>query len=149
MSAAQTQARPPARAQRGFAVIAAIFILVVLAALGGFILSISTQQQVGSALDVQGARAYEAARSGVEWGLYRQMRGGSCEPSTSFVPAAPTLQAFTVTVTCTSTLGTNSAPTSYLVQATACNQPTAGGICPNTGAGLGLTYIERRLDVAF
>lgn len=134
--------------QRGFAVISAIFILVVLAALGGFILSVSTNQQVGSALDVQGARAYEAARSGVEWGLYRQLRDGVCAASTSIVPTASTLSAFTVTVTCVATAGTNGAPTSYRVQATACNLPQAGN-CPNTGAGLGLTYIERRVDVSF
>ena len=50
--------------QRGFTVVTAIFLLVVLAALGGFIATISTTQHIGSALDVSGARAYQAARSG-------------------------------------------------------------------------------------
>jgi len=135
------------RTQRGFAIVSGLFILVVLAALGGFILSISSQQQLGSALDVQGARTYEAARSGIEWGLHRQLQAGSCAASTSFTPPAPTLAGYTVTVRCTATIGTNGAPTSYLVQATACNQPAAGS-CPNI-TNPGANYVERRLDVAF
>lgn len=132
--------------QRGFTAISAIFILVVLTALGAFILSVGTSQQIGSALDVQGVRVYEAARSGIEWGLYQQLRGGSCAASNSFVPVAPTLSSFTVTVTCTATPGTNGGPTTYQVQSTACNQP-AGGACPN--ATPGSRYVERRLDVIF
>jgi MSHA biogenesis protein MshP len=55
----------------GFAIVTAIFILVVLAALGAFILNVFTNQQIGSALDVQGVRAYQAARAGIEWGLFK------------------------------------------------------------------------------
>lgn len=132
--------------QRGFTAISAIFILVVLTALGAFILSVSTGQQIGSGLDVQGVRVYEAARSGVEWGLYQQLRNGNCAASTSFVPAAPTLSAYTVTVACTATPGTNGGPVTYQVLSWACNQP-AGGACPNTTPGA--RYIERRLDVTF
>lgn len=133
--------------QRGFTAVSAIFILVVLTALGAFIVSISSGQQVGSALDVRGVRAYEAARAGLEWGLYRQLQAGSCVASTSFVPAAPTLAEFTVTVSCTATAGTNGGPTTFTVQSTACNQPN-GGACPNTSNPGGL-YVERRLDVIF
>lgn len=134
------------RLQRGFTAISAIFILVVLTALGAFILSVSTGQQIGSGLDVQGVRVYEAARSGVEWGLYRQLRDGSCAASTSFAPAAPTLSAYTVTVSCTATAGTNGGPATYDVRSWACNQPALGA-CPNTSPGA--RYIERRLDVTF
>ena len=56
-------------AQRGFAAIAAIFLVVVLAALGGFMLTFSNTQQLTSAQDVQGSRAYWAARAGLEWGI--------------------------------------------------------------------------------
>lgn len=132
---------------RGFTAISALFILVVLTALGAFILNVSTGQQVGSALDVQGVRVYEAARSGVEWGLYRQLRDGSCAASTSFTPPAPTLSAYTVTVRCEATAGTNGGPTTYTVRSTACNQPD-GGACPNT-SNPGGRYLERRLDVTF
>ncbi len=132
--------------QHGFTAVSAIFILVVLTALGAFILSVSTGQQIGSALDVQGVRVYEAARSGVEWGLYRQLRAGSCAASANMTPTAPTLAAYTVTVTCTATPGTNGGPVTYTVQSTACNQPS-GGACPNPTPGN--LYLERRLDVTF
>ena len=104
-------------------------------------------QQIGSALDVQGVRAYYAARSGVEWGLYRQLQASSCAASSSFVPTASTLSGFTVTVTCVATPDANGGPTIYTVTATACSQPNAGA-CPNT-VNPGSLYIERRLTVTF
>lgn len=101
---------------RGFAIVAAIFILVVLSALGAFILSISSQQQIGSALDVQGVRAYQAARAGLEWGLYRQLQSvpASCSSTATFqLPAtATTLSGFYVTVTCTASAVTCNTSTS-------------------------------------
>jgi len=133
----------------GFAMVSAIFILVVLAALGAFVVNISANQQVGSALDVQGVRAYQAARAGIEWGLHRQLQGGSCVAATSFSPAAGTLSDFTVTVACTPTPdpGGFGGPTLYTITTTACNQPSAGA-CPNTATANSL-YVERRLEVAF
>lgn len=137
------------RLQRGFTAISAIVILVVLVALGAFIVNVSTNQQLGSALDVQGVRAYEAARAGVEWGLYQQLRNTSCAGATSFVPPAPTLATYTVTVSCVATPGSNGGPVTYTVVSTACNQPAgaAPGACPNPNPGQ--RYIERRLDVTF
>ena len=55
--------------QHGFAAIVAIFLVVVLAALGGFMLTFSNTQQLTSVQDLQGTRAYWAARAGLEWGL--------------------------------------------------------------------------------
>ncbi len=54
---------------RGFAIVSAIFILVVLAALGAFVVSVSVTQNVTFAQDVQSARAYQAARAGIEAGI--------------------------------------------------------------------------------
>jgi MSHA biogenesis protein MshP len=133
---------------RGFAILTAIFILVVLAALGAFIMSISSSQQIGSALDVQGARAYHAARAGIEWGAYRQLQNGSCVAGpVNFAPAAATLTGFTVSVTCVATADANGGPTVHTVTATACNQPDAGA-CPNTN-NPGQFYLERRLTATF
>lgn len=156
----------PKRMQ-GFAIVSAIFIIVVLAALGAFIVSVSTSQQVGAALDIQGVRAYQAAKSGVEWGIYQveatpaynfsygtpAVAVGSANPNTracpasptSFVPAAPTLAAFTVTVTCVATVDANNGPTIFRLISTACNEPT-GGACPNN-APTSPDYIERRIEV--
>lgn len=139
------------RTMRGFAMVSAIFILVVLAALGGFVVSLSSGQQVGGALDLQGVRAYQAARAGLEWGLYRQLRAGSCAGATSFAPAASSLAGFTVTVDCVATAdpGGFSGPTVYTVTATSCNQPNAAEpLCPNTTTP-GDLYVERRLSVSF
>ncbi len=145
---------------RGFAIVSAIFILVVLAALGAFIVNISTSQQIGSTLDVQGVRAYLAARAGIEWGVYRiqatpayNFGYASTDPNiracpaatTTFSPAAPALAGFTVTVTCLATVDASSGPTVYTLTATACNQPA--GTCPNTAPAAGFGYIERRIDV--
>lgn len=130
---------------RGFAILSAIFILVVLAALGAFILSVSSQQQIGSALDVQGVRAWQAARAGIEWGLHRELRSASCA-GTSFVPPATTLADFTVTVGCVATLDGRGGPTVYSITSTACNQPDAGA-CPNTN-NPGAFYVERQMEVS-
>jgi MSHA biogenesis protein MshP len=54
---------------RGFAAVAAMFLLVVLAALGGFMVSFSNTQQLTATQDLQGTRAYWAARAGLEWAL--------------------------------------------------------------------------------
>jgi MSHA biogenesis protein MshP len=135
------------RTPRGFAILSAIFILVVLATLGAFILSVSSSQQMGSALDVQGARAYQAARAGIEWGLFRQLQQGSCVAATSFVPPAATLTGFTVTVTCTAAVDANGGPTVYSLTSTACSEPN-GGACPNT-INPGPLYVERRLEATF
>lgn len=132
--------------QRGFALVTAIFLLVVLAGLSAAIVSVTTMQHVGSALDMQGASAYQAARAGVEWGVYRQLRGGVCD-SASFVPPAPMLNAFTVTVICTKyPPGAPSSLDVYQITSTACNQPSAGS-CPGAGGGMG--YVERQLRVSF
>ena len=55
--------------QSGFAAIAAIFLVVALAALGAFMVMFSNTQQLTSAQDLQGSRAYWAARAGLEWGI--------------------------------------------------------------------------------
>lgn len=152
--------RPLAKRVCGFAIVSAIFILVVLAALGAFIVNVSTTQQIGSALDVQGVRAYQAARAGVEWGLYQVQASPaynfgytSTDPNTRACSASPTsfvltgaaFSGLTVTVTCAANADASSGPTIYDIAATACNQPDAGA-CPNT-TNPGALYIERRLSV--
>jgi len=135
----------PGAKSRGFTLVSAIFLLVVLAALGAAILVVSTTQQVGSALDVQGSRIYQAARAGIEWGVYKRTRSSSCAASTSFAFAtAPTLSGIAVTVTCSTSTDGSGGPTVYEIQSTACNQPS-GGNCPNPAPGP--NYIERRLKV--
>lgn len=87
----------------GFALVSAIFLLVVLAALGAYMLVFSSVQHGTSAQDVNGTRAYLAARAGIEWGSYQILRGASPFACAGTVPldALPgTLAGFTVNVQC-------------------------------------------------
>ena len=99
-------------AQQGFAIVAAIFLLVVLAALGAFMVTFSTVQHTTAAQDSQGVRAYEAAHAGTEWGAYQILKNPgagfalACRtpPTSQVLPAlAANLANFTVTVGCTAT----------------------------------------------
>jgi MSHA biogenesis protein MshP len=102
--------------QRGFALVSAIFLLVILAALGAFMVTMSAVQHTTSAQDVLGSRAYQAARTGIEWGVYQVMNPENATPPATqyvcanynFVPGTATalggtLAGFTVAVTCAST----------------------------------------------
>ncbi len=145
--ASRGRATPNRRGSAGFALPTAIFLLVVLALLGAFMAFIATWQHKGTADDVQGTRALQAARAGVEWGLHRITQSASCAGG-SFVPPGTALADFTVTVTCSSATATEAGTgvTVYQVTATACNQPS-GGNCPNT-ADPGAYYIERQWSAA-
>lgn len=142
--------------QTGFALLTAIFILVVLAGLGAAIMTVSSNQQIGSAIDVQGARAYLAARAGVDWALYMEevQSPTNCPPSpSSFSPSASTMAGFVVTVTCVKTVDGNAGPAAYTVTSTACNQPTASwsattAACPNI-TNPGALYVERQMVISF
>ncbi len=125
----------------GFALPSAIFLLVILASLGAFVLSVSTSQHIGAALDVLGARGYQAARAGIEWGLFQSLHNDSCG-STTLAFGGTGLSEFSTAVACTRTtadeLGTT--VTADQITATACNQPP----CPNGAPGP--NYIERQLS---
>ena len=87
--------------QRGFSLIAAIFLLVVVAALVIYVTNIGVVQQTTLLYGVQGARASQAARSGIEWGTHQAINLGNCAASTSFTHAS--FGGFTVEVRCTQT----------------------------------------------
>ena len=111
--------------QRGFAAIAAIFLVVVLAALGGFMLTFSNSQQLTSAQDVQGVRAYWAARAGLEWAFVNIIATPAVCPNTTKTQMAGTVPAtvngFTLTVFCTRSSFTEAgnSPTIFLVESRA------------------------------
>lgn len=117
------------RRQAGFSMISAIFIVVVLAVLAAAMVTMSSMQHGASALDLQGLRAYQAARAGVEWGAYRLLAPDSA-PSAS-LPAcwggaeslslAQDLAGFAVQVSCAASATTelNRSIGVYRVNATA------------------------------
>jgi MSHA biogenesis protein MshP len=66
---------------RGFAAISAIFLLVVMAAMGGFMLAFSNTQQLTQAQNIKGSQAYWAARAGQEWSMGEVI----CQPAATAV----------------------------------------------------------------
>ena len=93
--------------QKGFSLITAIFLLVVLGGLSAVMMTFFTAQQQSSALDVLGSRAYQAAQAGVEWSAFQILRnGGNCALVTQTLAAGTfngTLSEFVVQVTCLAT----------------------------------------------
>ena len=92
---------PPGR-QRGFALVAAIFLLVVLALLGIFIVKVSGVQHQTVNIALLGSRAFEAARAGIEWGAFQALDSGACTTSTLNLTEGG-LDGFDVDITCTTT----------------------------------------------
>ncbi len=141
--------------ERGFAMFAAIAILVILAVLGAFVVSVTGLRSQSTALDVLGSRALLAAKAGIEWNMYLiqnpETTGGA--PYTCLGTATPltfggALSDFTVTVSpCTTTTATEAGNTVrvYQIVAVACNFPS-GGACPN-GASNNASYVERQITV--
>ncbi len=97
--------------ERGFALVAAIFIVVVLAMLGIMMVTIGGMERATASAAVQGARAFYAARSGIEWGTFGALNNTAATcgaaPSTpttnTFNLAATGLAGFTVSVVCSYT----------------------------------------------
>jgi MSHA biogenesis protein MshP len=89
------------RIEKGFAIISAIFILVVLAALAAFVVSVTSTQNITLAQNVQAARAYQAAQAGIEWGISRWVAATpDCTTGVSTITFAGTdLSEFATTVT--------------------------------------------------
>lgn len=108
--------------QQGFAAIAAVFLVVVLAALGAFMVTFSNTQQLTSAQDVQGSRAYWAARAGLEWGISSAQGAAACPAS----PTTLTLGGFSVVVTCALTTYTENGASPRLFQFKAIAQSPGG-----------------------
>lgn len=138
------------RLQHGFSLVTAIFLIVVLASVGAFIVSMSGLMSSATTLDVQGARAYQAARAGIEWGAYQLLppaAAPACFATQNLTFAGTGLSDFTSTIACAQTLP---APTDvgnlvniYKLTVTACNKPLAGA-CPGTSSS---TYVERQVSV--
>lgn len=132
--------------QRGFALASAIFLLVILAALGAFMLTFSTTQHTAAALDIQGSRAYQASRAGIEWGVYQVLDPNdtagaampACFVSPSTVALAGDLVGFTVSVDCSRTdhVEGNRNVAVYRLNATA-----------SSGAVGAADYVQRQLSV--
>jgi MSHA biogenesis protein MshP len=135
------------RPESGFVLPTAIFLLVILAALAAYMVSLSRTSHISSALDIQGARAYLAARAGIEWGAWQVVDPQGLQPSPAPCPASPTaltltgtLATFAVEVRCTQTLATDGADLVAIYQITS----TATSGLPGQ-----VDYVERQIQASF
>ncbi len=139
--------------QSGFSLITAIFLLVVLATLMVYMINLRVVQQNTVVMSLQGARAMQAARSGIEYGIYKVLGPGAtygsaavwcATPGTvTFTVAEPALQPFTVTMECSKSDHVEAAVTvtSYNISALATNGSFA------LGADANPDYISRKIRV--
>lgn len=135
--------------QRGFLMIALIFLLVVIAGLGVYLTTVSTTSQASSAVDLSAAKAYQAARAGAEWAAYWITPAPPAKAS-AFKTACDgaltatgtlTLGDYTVTVTCTSAVPYTEGSATvrwYSIVSSACNTPCTLGTS---------TYVSREVSL--
>jgi MSHA biogenesis protein MshP len=123
---------------------------VVLAGMGAAMITFFTAQQQSSALDVMGARAYQASRAGIDWGAYQVIQNSgvgfapACRAGAAQSPVTPggTLSGFSVNVSCSAASHTEAATTLWVYQLTS----TASGVA---GAAPGSAdYVERQMQAA-
>ncbi len=135
--------------QAGFSLVVAIFLLVVVSGLIAYMINLTAVQHSTLAMSVQGARAMQAARSGLEYAIFQvNQPGGTCgdvAASIGFASTEPELRPFTVQLACDSTrhsedpLGLNSFDVFELTaNATSGSYSTSGGFANPD-------YVSRRL----
>lgn len=136
--------------QNGVALISAIFLMVVLVALGAAMATMSTTSHDTVTKSVQAAKVYYGSKAGLEWGIQRAVAAGACPAgAVAFGLTQGALNGVAVQVTC-------------VQQSTHGNPPPAPTTClpnpPNTcvvyyvtshattGVLGGLDYAERRIE---
>lgn len=136
--------------QGGFVLPTAIFLLVVMASLAAVMVRLTGVSQVASSLDVQGARAVQAARLGIEAGVYAVQRNGNCPGGA--INNIPGLTGFTVVWSCTSQTafsedGNITTKNIWQITSTACSP--VGAACPSVSGTeqQNNDYVERQLVV--
>ncbi len=117
---------------RGFSLISAIFLLLVLSGLAVFLTTMSGVQHATVQQSVQGARAHFAALSGIEWAMHEIVNNGGagldCAPGTvGFTLTDASLNGFDVSVSCASQPVTEGARSYTLYSLTAVGSRDALG----------------------
>jgi MSHA biogenesis protein MshP len=129
------------RNQQGFTLVMAIFILVVLGLLGGYMVRFSGVQLATTAYALQGARAYQTARAGLGWAIAKiSTGGGTCaDVSAQTALTLPNLPGFTVKLACTLTTYQEGSDSYGIYQINAHSEFGAYG---------GADYVSRELEVS-
>ena len=125
------------REERGFSLVSAIFLLVVLAGLAAYAVCVNVMQQQTVNLALRSAQAFHAARSGVAWAAYRAINAGFCAADTTTLTEGGAT-GFTVQVSCAASVhvegGTNI--NVYIID-----------VLAESGVYGGPDYVSRRLQV--
>ena len=121
------------RSAGGFAMLTAILLLVVLAALAAFMITLSATHETAPRQSLLGTRVYYGAKAGLDWGIQQAIAAGSCAASTPIALAGTGLAGVTATVTCTSTA--HAGGTVYRITSMAV-----------TGTFGSLDYAQRRME---
>ena len=132
------------RRVRGFALVLAVFLIVSLAAIGAYLVTVANVQVESATKDELGTRAYQAARAGLEWGAYRALRDLSCAAGPVVITfASAQLAGFQAEVTCedfgAETEGGGTA-NAFRIVSTGCNLSPCSGVP-------GSTYVNRQLQL--
>lgn len=127
--------------QQGFSIVAAIFLIVILSAVGLYMVRISSVQHATSLMTLQGARAYYSARSGLDWGISTALNNAACFTTTTFTISNGNVP-FSVTVSCNLTPG-------IMEQTTAIPIYNVAATAIATGYDLtSLDYVSRQLSAS-
>lgn len=137
------------RPQHGFALVAAIILVVLLAAMAAFVTAMVSGQSANQNLERLSRVAELSAQAGLEWGTYRVMRPAAapaCPPGSTILPGAPvtlpgSLASVQVNVMCTRTMPTEGAGTVSVYQITA--TATYGGAIGNPD------FVQRQKTAVF
>ena len=146
MSARRT---PSVQRQRGFSAVLMIAMIVLVAGMLSYAVTVTSAAHDSTAREIASARVTQAAQSGLEWGQFRVRPGlvPTCAASSNITMPFSS-GAIAVTVTCAAngpyTEGAATV-TRYQFTATACS-PAAGGACPNAAGGS--EYVEAQVTGA-
>jgi MSHA biogenesis protein MshP len=121
----------------GFALISAIFILVVMAVVGAYMVNIGGVERETTNLALLEYKAFYAAHSGLEWGLHQAVDNPAACPADTFSLTEGGISGFDVTVTCSESDHTEGATTTTVFRITSkAERGTYGG----------RDYVSRRLE---
>lgn len=86
--------------QSGFTLVTALFLLVVVALMSVYLINFSSVQHTTLVYGVQGARAMQGARTGLEWGIHQAINTGVCPADSFNTSGAGSLDNFNINVSC-------------------------------------------------
>ncbi len=95
--------------QSGFTLVTALFLLIVVSLLSVYLINFRNVQQSTVVFGQQGARAMQAAHTGIEWGIYESVVNGICPFDIIFFATGTALSAYSINVKCSPSAHTEAA----------------------------------------